>query len=150
MKAGIFFTGTGPILILTSHDSLSEKTFVEKLRARGIKKFIAYEVPLEKVKKEYGMHYSVVMGDLRETDDLRVLDYDGHHIFLAFSFADMGEPIRELNHRPDRLSSHRVDPASGGKLKASKVALLTPSFIRGRLWMRPSERRSSNPHRLFG
>ncbi len=94
MKAGIFFTGTGPILILTSHDSLSEKTFVEKLRARGIKKFIAYEVPLEKVKKVYGMHYSVVMGDLRETDDLRVLDYDGHHIFLAFTFADMGVPIR--------------------------------------------------------
>jgi hypothetical protein len=94
MKAGIIYTGTGPILILTSHESFTDKKFVEKLKARGIKKFMAYEVPLEKVKKEYGTHYSVVMGDLRETDDLRVMDYDGHHIFLAFSFADMGEPIR--------------------------------------------------------
>lgn len=94
MKAGVIFTGTGPILILTSHDSFSDKKFVEKLNARGIKKFIAYEVPLDKVKKEYGTHYTVVMGDLRETDDLRVMDYDGHHIFLAFSFSEMGEPVR--------------------------------------------------------
>ena len=93
MKAGIFYTGTGPILIITSYDSFTDKDFVKKLNARGVKKFIAYELPLEKVKKEYGTHFSVVMGDLHETDDLRVLDYDGHHIFLAFSFADMGEPI---------------------------------------------------------
>ena len=93
MKAGVIFTGTGPILILTSYDSFTDKNFVNKLIARGIKKFIAYELPLEKVKKEYGTHFSVVMGDLHETDDLRVLDYDGHHIFLAFSFADLGAPI---------------------------------------------------------
>jgi hypothetical protein len=93
MKAGIFYTGTGPILIVTSYDSFTDKDFVKKLNARGVKKFIAHEIPMEKVKKEYGTHFSVVMGDLHETDDLRVLDYDGHHIFLAFSFADMGEPI---------------------------------------------------------
>ncbi len=93
MKAGVIFTGTGPILILTSYNSLTDPNFVNKLKARGIKKFIAYELSLEKVKKEYGTHFSVVMGDLHETDDLRVLDYDGHHIFLAFSFADMGEPF---------------------------------------------------------
>jgi len=93
MKAGVIYTGTGPILILTSYDSFTDTNFVKKLNARGIKKFIAYELPLEKVKKEYGTHFSVVMGDLHETDDLRVLDYDGHHIFLAFSFADLGVPI---------------------------------------------------------
>jgi hypothetical protein len=93
MKAGVIFAGTGPILILTSYDSFTDPNFVRKLNARGIKKFIAYELPLEKVKKEYGTHFSVVMGDLHETDDLRVLDYDGHHIFLAFTFAEMGTPI---------------------------------------------------------
>jgi hypothetical protein len=93
MKAGVIYTGTGPILILTSYDSFTDKNFVNKLIARGIKKFIAYELPLEKVKKEYGTHFSVVMGDLHDTDDLRVLDYDGHHIFLAFSFGDVGQPI---------------------------------------------------------
>lgn len=93
MKAGVVFTGTGPILILTSYESFTEKKFVEKLNAKGIKKFIAYELPFEKVKEKYGMHFSVVMGDLNENDDLRVLDYNGHHIFMNFSFADMGNPI---------------------------------------------------------
>lgn len=50
MKAGIVFTGTGPILILTSYDSFDDPKFVEKLSAKGIKKFIARELPLEKVK----------------------------------------------------------------------------------------------------
>jgi hypothetical protein len=74
MKAGIFFTGSGPILILTSYDSLSEPSLVDKFRAKGIKKFIAYEVPVESVKQKYGTHYDVVMGDLKQEDDLRVMD----------------------------------------------------------------------------
>lgn len=93
MKAGVIFTGTGPILILTSYDAFTNEKFVEKLKAKGILKFIAYELPFEKVKEKYGMHFSVVMGDLQETDDLRVLDYNGHHVFMNFSFVDMGEPI---------------------------------------------------------
>ena len=93
MKAGIFFTGTGPILILTSYDSYTDAKFVEKLSAKGIKKFIAYEVSEEKVKQRYGMHFNVILGDLHQTDDLRVLDYDGHHVFQSFSLRELGEPI---------------------------------------------------------
>ncbi len=93
MKAGIFFTGSGPILILTSYDSLSETNLVEKFRAKGIKKFIAYEVPVELVKQKYGTHYDVVMNDLRQEDDLLVMDYDGHHVFYSFSLKKLGEPI---------------------------------------------------------
>ncbi|MGV7223319.1 MAG: hypothetical protein ACQ9MH_17545 [Nitrospinales bacterium] len=93
MKAGIFFTGTGPILILTAYEALDDSRLIEKLLAKGIKKFIAYEVSEEKVKEKYGMKYKVILGDLRQTDDLRVLDYDGHHVFYNFSFEDLGEPI---------------------------------------------------------
>ena len=93
MKAGIFFTGSGPILILTSHNSFDDPKFVEKLDAKGIKKFIAYEVPEEEVKEKYGKHFNMIMGDLRQSDDLRVLDYDGHRIFYNFSFKDRGEPL---------------------------------------------------------
>ena len=93
MKAGIFFTGSGPILLLTSYDSLSEPSFVEKLKAKGIKKFIAYEVPVEVVQQKYGNHYNVVMSDLKQQDDLRVMDYDGHHVFYSFSVRELGEPI---------------------------------------------------------
>lgn len=38
MKAGIFFTGTGPILILTSYPSSSDPNLTEKLSFNGIKK----------------------------------------------------------------------------------------------------------------
>ena len=93
MKAGIFFTGTGPVLILTTYDALDDPKLVEKLFAKGIKKFIAYEVSEEKVKEAYGMQYKVVMGDLHQTDDLRVLDYDGHHVFYNFSLKELGKPI---------------------------------------------------------
>jgi hypothetical protein len=93
MKAGVIFTGTGPILILTTYDSLKEPRLAEKLKARGMKKFIAYEVPVEKVKQRYGTHFSVIMGDLSQTDDLRILDIDGHHVFLTFTFEEMGEPF---------------------------------------------------------
>ena len=52
MKAGIFFTGSGPIVILTSYTMLTAPNFVEKLAAKGITKFIAYEVEVEEVKKK--------------------------------------------------------------------------------------------------
>ncbi len=93
MKAGIIFTGTGPILILTTYESFNDSKFAEKLNVKGIKKFIASELPLEKVKKKYGNHFSVVMGDLNQTDDLRVLDYNGYNVFYNFSFSDMGKPV---------------------------------------------------------
>ncbi|MBT8369081.1 MAG: hypothetical protein KJP23_30680 [Deltaproteobacteria bacterium] len=51
MKAGIFFTGTGPILILTSYDSLNDPKLVEKLALKGTKKYIAYEIQEDLVKQ---------------------------------------------------------------------------------------------------
>ncbi|HPQ45011.1 MAG TPA: hypothetical protein PKZ42_12385 [Syntrophales bacterium] len=93
MKTSIIFTGTGPILIMTSYDSLTNPDFVDKLAAKGIKKFIAYDLPVEKVRERYGKHFNIVMNDLHQQDDLRVLDYNGHSIFLNFSFAEIGDPV---------------------------------------------------------
>ena len=93
MKAGIFFTGTGPILILTSYESLDDPNLVEKLALKGIKKYIAFEIQEDLVKEKYGRHFNVILGDLKQEDDLRVLDYDGHHVFYNFSIDEIGEPI---------------------------------------------------------
>jgi hypothetical protein len=93
MKAGIFFTGTGPILILTTYGQLDDPNLLTKLAQKGIKKFIAYEVPEELVRAKYGNHFNVILGDLKQTDDLRVLDYDGHHVFYSFSLNELGPPI---------------------------------------------------------
>lgn len=93
MKAGIIFTGTGPILLLTSYDSLESPAFIQKLETKGIKKFMAYEVPEAMVQEKYGNQYKVIMGDLHQQDDLRVLDYDGHHVFHKFRLKELGQPI---------------------------------------------------------
>ena len=86
MKAGIF-------LLLTSHNSLEDPKLINKLAVKGIKKFIAYEIPTEMLKAKYGNHYDVVLEDLHQEDDLRVLDYDGHHVFYTFSLEELGKPI---------------------------------------------------------
>ena len=93
MKTGIIFTGSGPILIITTYPSLDDHGLAEKLVAKGIKKYLAYELPIEQVKARYGSYFITIMNDVKQTDDLRVLDYDGHNVFYNFSLADMGEPI---------------------------------------------------------
>ena len=93
MKTSIIFTGTGPILIMTSYKTLTNPAFVEKLAAKGIKKFVAYELPVEKVREKYGKHFDIVIDDLHQQDDLRILDYNGHNILRNFSFTEMGKPV---------------------------------------------------------
>ncbi len=93
MKAAMIFTGSGPILILTSFESLEHPVLSEKLAARGISKYIAYEVSVDKVKSMYGTRYSIILGDLSQTDDLRVMDIDGHHVFNSFAFEELGPAI---------------------------------------------------------
>jgi hypothetical protein len=33
------------------------------------------------------------MGDVKQTDDLRVLDFDGHRIFYSFSLHELGSSL---------------------------------------------------------
>lgn len=94
MRAYLIFTGSGPILILTTYPSVSDERFVAKLRHKGIVKFIAYEVPIERTRKQYGLPFEVIAKDLAGQEDLRVLDFNGHHIFSNFSLSELGEAIR--------------------------------------------------------
>ncbi len=93
MKAGIIFTGTGPILVLTSYEAFNDAKFVEKLARKGIMKFIAYELDLDQVKNKYGGQYDTIVNDVKQEDDLRVLDYNGHNVFYNFAFSEMGPAI---------------------------------------------------------
>jgi hypothetical protein len=94
MLAYIVFSGTGPILILTTYPSLTDRRLVEKLHHKGMTKFIAYEVPIEHVRQLYGVPFEVIAADLEHTEDVRVLDFNGHHIFANFSLKELGEPIK--------------------------------------------------------
>ncbi len=98
MKTFLVFTGSGPLVVLSSHTSVEDKGFLEKLAAKGIYKFIAHELPLDKVKERYGNHFDVASNGLYETDDLRVVDVDGHRAFRLFRFDELGP---EFLHEPD-------------------------------------------------
>jgi hypothetical protein len=93
MKAFMLFTGSGPLVILTSHESVTERGLVDKFRAKGIDKFIAHELPLPLARERYGGHFDVVIKDLHESDDLRILDYNGERAFRLFRLAELGQPI---------------------------------------------------------
>jgi hypothetical protein len=94
MRAYLVFTGSGPILILTTYPSVSDERLVAKLRHKGIAKFIAYEAPIQRTQKLYGVPFDVIAADLAGQEDVRVLDFNGHHIFANFRLSELGEPIR--------------------------------------------------------
>jgi len=93
MNCFMLFSGSGPLVILTSHASVTDPALLEKLKAKGIEKFLAFEVPVELARDRYGAHFMIVERDLDEKDDLRILDYDGQRAFRRFRFSELGEPI---------------------------------------------------------
>jgi hypothetical protein len=98
MKTFMLFAGSGPLVILTSHVAIEDPQLLTKLAAKGVTKFLAYEVPLDLAKARYGMHFDIVARSLAETDDLRVLDFDGARAFQLFSFGEMSGPV--VHERP--------------------------------------------------
>jgi len=92
MNVFMLFTGSGPLVILTSHTSIEAPGLLEKLAAKGVDKFLAYEAPLALAKTRYGMHFDIAARSLAETDDLRVLDFDGARAFRLFRFDEMSGP----------------------------------------------------------
>lgn len=93
MKAGMIISGSGALIYLTSHEKFMDDNIIKKFESKGIDKFIAYELPLGEAKIRYGGHFDIVVQDLRETDDLRILDYEGCRAFKMFSFKELGEPV---------------------------------------------------------
>jgi hypothetical protein len=93
MKAFMLFTGGSPLVVLTSHAEVTSPSLLDKFHAKGIDKFIAYELPVGLARERYGGHFEVVLKDLRESDDLRILDYNGERAFRLFRLTELGQPI---------------------------------------------------------
>ncbi len=93
MKAALILTGSGPILVLTTHETLTDPDLVARLAAKGIRKFLAFEVPVDLIQAKYKAHYDHVLEDIKQEDDLRVVDEDGHRICAAFSLRELGPPV---------------------------------------------------------
>ena len=64
---------------------------IAKLHAKGLDKFLAYEIPIKRCQDLYGFTYRDIAADLQDKDDIRVLDFDGRRIFLDFSLMELGD-----------------------------------------------------------
>lgn len=105
MNVFMLFAGSGPLVILTSHASIEDPALLEKLAAKGADKFLAYKIPLALAQARYGMHFDVVARSLAETDDLRVLDFDGARAFRLFAFNEMTGPVVHEEPTSSRVGS---------------------------------------------
>jgi len=94
MKAAVVFTGSGPILILTSHEILDHPDLVSRLAVKGIAKFIAHEIPYDEVRRWYGPSFDRVLTDETQNDELRIVDVNGSHIFCHLRLSDLGPAVR--------------------------------------------------------
>jgi len=92
MKAGIIFTESGAILVRTTYHFFAYPKLVEKLAEKGITKFIAYEVPVGKVKEKYGKQLSLEQ-DSNGNRELQIIDSNEQQIFNNFSIKDLGGPV---------------------------------------------------------
>ncbi len=93
-RAYLVFTGSGPMLLLSSYPKLTDERVVQKLRYRGIEKFMAYQVDLEAVETRYPDAYGEIIESLEENEDIRVVDFNGHQIMANFSLDALGDPIK--------------------------------------------------------
>ncbi len=68
---------------------------IEKAFALCHGSFISASIASEnqRLPKKYGNHFDVVLEDLKQTDDLRVLDYNGYNVFYNFKFSGMSKPV---------------------------------------------------------
>jgi hypothetical protein len=94
MRAALIFTNTGPILALTSLERFDDPGLIARLAAKGIAKYLAYEIPLDEVRGWYGPSYDAVLTDRAQEDELRILDIDGPHIFCHLRLSSLGPAIR--------------------------------------------------------
>lgn len=94
MKVMMLLTSGGPMVILTSSELPTSTALLKELHSKGIDKFIAYDIPVELAKEKYGHHFDAVAHDVHETDQLRILDFNGDRAFKLFRFSDLGPPTR--------------------------------------------------------
>jgi len=91
-EIALLLTASGPLLILTSHESLHDPKLLEELKHKGIGSSSPSSSSVARLGNATAGISSGRDG-LHETDDLRVLDFNGQRVFQLFRFDELGAPI---------------------------------------------------------
>jgi len=94
MTAFLVFTGGEPLIVATAEEAEADGRLVDSLSRKGIDKFIAHEIDVDRLREAYGVPFEVIEADIISGRDLRVLDSKGSHAFAKVQFADLGRCIR--------------------------------------------------------
>ena len=90
IRSYLIFTGTGPILVLSTYPGLTDPRLIEKLQY----KCLAYQGGLGAGRQPYAPAFAHVTANLAAGEDSRVVDFNGHQIMTNFSLDELGEPIK--------------------------------------------------------
>ena len=93
MKGILVVGGSGPLLLLSSYPTIDDPALIARLRAKGLARFLAWEVPVDRLRDLYGYTFRDIAEQLSTRGDLRVLDVDGQRIFLNVSLRELGEHV---------------------------------------------------------
>jgi small ligand-binding sensory domain FIST len=93
IKAYLLLTAIGAELVMTQHDLSKEPAALKDLASGGLNKFVAYEIPLEEVKKNYRAHFEHVFTDPKEKNKYIILDADGQEVFKNIHLKEIKNPI---------------------------------------------------------
>jgi len=91
MTAFLVFTEGEPMIVVTAEEAVLDGRLVEYLSQKGMDKFIAHEIDVDRLRKAYGVPFEVVEADIINVRNLRVLDSKGSHAFANVQFADLGK-----------------------------------------------------------
>jgi len=87
------------MVVLTSRPEIIDTRVLGALHRRGVDRFIAYELPLEVVRRAYGLPFEVIAAELDTGTEMRVLDFNGPHIFANLRLSELGRPVRHERTR---------------------------------------------------
>ena len=93
MTAFLVFTEGEPLIVALPKEAVSDGRLVKSLSQKGIDKFIAHEIDVDRLREAYGVPFEIVEADITNGRDLRVLDSKGSHAFANVRFADLGKSV---------------------------------------------------------
>lgn len=104
MNGILVFGSSGPLLLISSYPEIDDPQLLARLEAKGLDKFMAWKIPLERCHDLYGFTYRDEAEDLETHPGIHVLDTDGHRIFLNFSLRDLSAGIAYEDKHAWRLA----------------------------------------------
>jgi hypothetical protein len=93
MNVFFLFTGSGSLVILTSYSSVEDPALLRKLAAKGIEKFLAYQIPITLAKERYGTHFDIYQRSCPNQTICGCSTLTVRAPSGCFAFHEMGSPI---------------------------------------------------------